>query len=164
MTEYLKRTYDWGRPELVAVYDELPLWSATFGALLLKHVRPARNVKLLDVGCGTGFPLLELAQRLGPSCRAYGIDPWGAAVARARHKVHVLGIRNVQVIEGDAAAMPFDDRQFDLIVSNLAVNNCDDPEAALAECAGLPNRRAASHCRPIFEVICGNSTTYSGPR
>lgn len=134
MTTYLDDVFDVNDPAWVAVYDELPLWSAAFGLLLLKHVPLRPNATLLDVGCGTGFPLLELAQRLGPSCRACGIDPWKPAVARARQKIDLLGIRNVRVVEGDAAAMPFEAAQFDLIVSNLGINNFDDPQAVAAEC------------------------------
>jgi len=134
VTEYLDDSYDVTDPEFVSVYDELPLWSATFGLVLLDHVELKPNLRVLDVGCGTGFPALELAGRLGPSCLVYGLDAWKAAVARARRKARLLNIPNVKLVEGDAAAMPFDSGQFDSIVSNLGINNFADPEAALNEC------------------------------
>jgi len=116
------------------MYDELPLWSAMFGLLLLDEI-PLRSVHTaLDVGCGTGFPLIELAERLGPAAEVHGIDPWGAALARVREKAEHRGTRNVVVHEGSAAAMPFPDAMFDLIVSNLGVNNFDDRRAAIREC------------------------------
>jgi arsenite methyltransferase len=40
----------------------------------------------------------------------------------------------VTFVDGDATAMPFRDRSFDLIVSNLGLNNFTEPAAALAEC------------------------------
>jgi arsenite methyltransferase len=52
---------DLSNHDVVAAYDELPLWSATFGLLLFRHVPMQLGMKVLDVGCGTGFPLLELA-------------------------------------------------------------------------------------------------------
>ncbi len=61
VTEYLRQTYDWTDPDLVSIYDELALWSAMFGSVLLRHVELRPRMKVLDVGCGTGFPLLELA-------------------------------------------------------------------------------------------------------
>jgi len=134
MTEYLERTYDWSNPDLVSVYDELPLWSAMFGMVLLKNVELKPNMRVLDVGCGTGFPLLELAQRLGGSCLAFGLDPWFTALRRVREKVNLLNIRNVQVVAGDGEAMPFEGDEFDLIVSNLGINNFKNPEYALSEC------------------------------
>ncbi len=121
-------------PEIVSAYDELPLWSATFGLLLLKHLPFDRHAAVLDVGCGTGFPLLELAERLGATGRVHGIDPWGAALRRAQRKARVRGVENVTLCRADAAAMPYSDGAFDLVVSNLGVNNFSDPDAVLGEC------------------------------
>ena len=56
-------------PATVALYDELPIWSAPFGLPLLDAVELRPGLTVLDVGCGTGFPLLELAERLGPGAR-----------------------------------------------------------------------------------------------
>jgi arsenite methyltransferase len=128
--------------ETVSAYDEFPLWSAMFGLLLLKHLPLRRHATVLDVGCGTGFPLLELAGRLGSTCRVHGIDPWATALQRARRKARIRQVGNVSLCRGDAAALPFPDGQFDLVVSNLGINNFSDPEAALRECRRV-SRRAA---------------------
>ena len=161
MTEYLEQTYDWSNSDLVSVYDELPLWSAMFGTILLKYVKLRPNMKVLDVGCGTGFPLLELAQRLGRSCLACGLDPWYTALRRVRQKADLLNIRNVKVITGDGAAMPFEDGEFDLIVSNLGINNFNTPEYALSECWRVAKPTAQivlttnlrGHMKEFYEVF-----------
>ena len=125
---------DFSDPEIVNAYDELPLWSAMFGLLLLDEVPLAGVRDALDVGCGTGFPLIELAERLGPAAHVHGIDPWAAALDRARRKIAARQTPNVTLHEGTAAQMPFDDASFDLIVSNLGINNFDDRSAAMREC------------------------------
>jgi SAM-dependent methyltransferase len=104
---------------------------------------PRANV--LDVGCGTGFPAIELAQRLGPAARVTGIDSWAAALVRARRKATIWGVHNVTFIDADAGAMPFPGSCFDLIVSNLGLNNFADPGAVLAECRRMarPGARIA---------------------
>ena len=48
---------------------------------------------VLDVGFGTGFPLLELAQRLGKSATIYGIDPWEAAHERTHLKMDLSTLK-----------------------------------------------------------------------
>lgn len=133
-TGYLTFEVDFDAPETVSVYDEVSLWSAMFGLLLLKQVSLKHGVTALDVGCGTGFPLLELAQRLGTTSTVYGIDPWKAALDRAEQKAQAWNVKNVELRQADAAAMPFLDNHFDLIVSNLGINNFTNPEAVLREC------------------------------
>lgn len=126
--------HDFDSPSFIDAFDELPLWSAAFGQLLLEHVPLREGTVALDVGCGTGFPLLELAQRLGPGSVVHGLDPWHAALRRAERKRRQAQVANAALRLGDAAAMPFRSDSFDLVVSNLGVNNFSDARAALREC------------------------------
>jgi arsenite methyltransferase len=85
--DFLQFDPDFSSPHVIAAYDELPLWSAVFGLVLLDEVPLARVKTVLDVGCGTGFPLIELAERLGPGAHVHGLDPWSAALTRATEKI-----------------------------------------------------------------------------
>ena len=123
-------------------YDETSLWSARFGAFMLEHLQLRPNIRGLDVGCATGFPLFELAFVHGPGSHWTGIDPWAEAIARAHRKNGVYGLNNIELHAGDAAQMPFDDESFDLIVSNLGINNFDDPDAVMRECFRVAKRGA----------------------
>ena len=133
MTEYLSYQFE-DSLAFVQTYDELPLWSAAFGLLLLKHLELKPYLTVLDLGSGSGFPLLELAGRLGPSCQLYGIDPWTNANARARQKISNYGLKNVAIIENSAEKLPFADDSVDLIVSNLGLNNFRNVDVVLQEC------------------------------
>lgn len=121
--------------DIVSTYDDLCLWAAPFGLALLDAIRLRGVEAVLDVGCGAGFPLLEIADRLGPSRRAVGLDPWRGGLARAEQKALTRGLANVELVLGKAEQMPFADATFDLVVSNNGLNNVADPERALAECA-----------------------------
>ena len=125
--------FDGGNVRHVALYDELPLWSAHAGALLLEHV-PLVARRVLDLGCGSGFPMLELAERLGRDAFVVGLDPWAMALARVREKCVAWGVSNASAVRGDGVALPFRDGSFELITSNLGLNNFADPDAALREC------------------------------
>ncbi|HSP17587.1 MAG TPA: methyltransferase domain-containing protein [Thermoanaerobaculia bacterium] len=152
---------DFSDPQIVSAYDELPLWSAMFGLLLLDEVPLAEVGVALDVGCGTGFPLIELAERLGPHAHVHGIDPWHAALERATAKIAARATPNVTLHEGSASKMPFDDGTFDLIVSNLGINNFDDRLAAMRECRRVARPGATialttnlqGHMRELYEVF-----------
>ena len=134
MKTYLTKTLDWQTVEVANQYDELPLWSAPFGKLLLDHFPIRAYENYLDVGCGTGFPLIDISQRIGSQCKAYGIDPWHAAVQRARTKIETIGLANVEILEEDASHLPFGDEQFDLVTSNLGINNFENPQEVINEC------------------------------
>jgi ubiquinone/menaquinone biosynthesis C-methylase UbiE len=151
MPEYLESSFDLSDEKTVSIIDELSLWSAPFGLMLLDHITMKPGMKVLDVGFGTGFPLLELAQRLGNSCTVYGIDPWQEAIERAKLKIEVLDIKNVRLVEGDAAAMEFDSKMFDLIVSNVGINNFENPAKVLEECfrVAKPGARIALTTNPV---------------
>lgn len=134
MTDFLTRK-DWSRePDVASVFDEVSFWSSRFGALLFEHIEIRRDLDILDVGCATGFPLFELAHTFGRSCRVTGVDTWKEALERARLKLRVYDSPNVSICEADGARLPFPDAAFDLIVSNLGVNNFADPPAVLQEC------------------------------
>jgi ubiquinone/menaquinone biosynthesis C-methylase UbiE len=118
--DFLTFDPDFNSLQVIAAYDEVALWSAMFGLLLLEEVPLANVTNALDVGCGTGFPLIELAERLGDRAHFHGIDPWSGGLKRAAEKIAGRGTRNVTLHEGSATAMPFADATFDLIVSTSA--------------------------------------------
>lgn len=134
MTIFNKSTFDLSNKDFVSIVDELPLWSAPFGLMLLDKIKLRPNLTVLDIGFGLGFPILEVAQRLGISSKVYGIDPWKAAIERAQSKIDILGIKNVELIEGAAENIPLPDNSIDLIASNNGINNVQDLERVLREC------------------------------
>jgi len=131
--EYLAYKFE-DSPEFINTFDELPLWSAPFGLMLLDNIELKPNLTVLDIGSGAGFPLLELAQRLGPTSTCYGLDPWTNANNRVREKIKNYGLKNVNVIDGNSGQIPLEDAFIDLIVSNLGINNFEQPWLVIKEC------------------------------
>lgn len=135
LKKFLTHSFNTEDAELISVIDELPLWSAPFGLKLLDTIRLKHNINALDIGCGPGFPVIELAQRLGETSKVYGIDPWEAAIERSLFKIKKYQINNAKIIKGIAENLPFESSFFDLIVSNNGINNVQNMERALLECA-----------------------------
>lgn len=135
MTGYLSRPgFDFESRQAAVNYDQQPNWSGYFGEMIFRHMPLKSNLCVLDVGCGTGYPTLELSQRLGASCRIHGIDIWRTALRRAQDKIRGLEVSNVSLSACDAEALCFIDQAFDLIVSNVGINNFGSPEAVFREC------------------------------
>jgi SAM-dependent methyltransferase len=114
-------------------YDELPLWSAPFGQLILDHVPLRRGQTIVDIGAGTGFLTVELAQR-SAAAKVIAVDPWAEAMEVLRRKVAYLELANVELVISDAAQLDLPDDSADLVVSNLGINNFDNAETVLKEC------------------------------
>jgi ubiquinone/menaquinone biosynthesis C-methylase UbiE len=87
---------------------------------------PADSV--LDIACGTGQLLDELAQQ-GRRTSLIGIDRVPAMLSIAKQR---LGDR-ATLLTGRADAMPFGDRKFDLITCTSALHYFPDAELALQE-------------------------------
>ena len=137
MTDYLKTDWDYSLEKLVEVFDELPFWAAPFGLRLLDNIKYKKGIKAVDIGFGAGFPLTEIAMRLGKTSKVYGIDPWDAAVNRAEKKIEFYKIKNIEIIRGVAEEIPLLDNEIDLIVSNNGLNNVADLDKSLSECARI---------------------------
>lgn len=75
-------------------------------ALALLVLRAGEVV--LDVGCGTGMMLTEIARRVGPGGRAIGIEPSAEMMALARERVRREGVEAiVTLIEAPAEEARF---------------------------------------------------------
>lgn len=128
--------------------------------MLLERVPIRNGLRILDVGAGTGFLAIELAQRCGAQSTVIAVDPWRAAVERLRAKAEYLGIQNLRVLEQDAAKLDLPDSSIDVVVSNLGVNNFDNAPAVLATCfrvlepGGLVilTTNLAGHMRELYDV------------
>ena len=139
---WMQKQFDWNREDLVSQYDELPLWSSPFGLLLLDNLPFDKFENYLDIACGTGFPLIDISQRIGSHCKCIGIDPWRTAVDRIRSKIEALSLGNIELVEGCASNVPFPENHFDLITMNLGINNFSKPMDVLHECCRVIKKGA----------------------
>lgn len=135
MTKYLEAPdFDFDSLQMATDYDQNSSWSPYFGELIFRNLPLRKNLCVLDVGCGTGYPCIELSQRLGSSSHVYGIDIWQAALERAQQKVDHFQINNVTLLNQNASSMSFPDEKFDVIVCNVGINNFESSLDVYHEC------------------------------
>jgi 2-polyprenyl-3-methyl-5-hydroxy-6-metoxy-1,4-benzoquinol methylase len=106
---------------------------------LLDHLLPlvpgikdrlSSGIEVLDVGCGSGFALVEMA-RTYPNSRFTGYDLMPEAIERGKARAEEHGLTNIAFLPKDVSK--FDDRdRFDLITTFDAVHDQADPARVLS--------------------------------
>jgi SAM-dependent methyltransferase len=112
-------------------------------ASTLAWVEPLEaDMIVLDVACGAG----HVAEQVAPSVRqVVGLDLTPALLHLAADRLAGAGIRNVLLQEGNAAALPFLDASFDLVLCRGALHHFANPTEQVAEMARV--------CRPGGRVV-----------
>jgi ubiquinone/menaquinone biosynthesis C-methylase UbiE len=88
--------------------------------------------RILDVGCGTGYLLGQLAARAPQAQVLAGIDAAPAMIEVARAAAAEDRLR---FVVGAAEGLPWPAATFDLVVSTTSFDHWADQQAGLAECA-----------------------------
>ena len=99
---------------------------------LLATARPTPEDRVLDVGCGPGHRAAALAPLVA---HVTGFDLTPAMLEQARALQAEAGLANLAWEQGDAAALPFADGAFSLVLSQAMFHHAADPAATLAEIA-----------------------------
>lgn len=101
-----------------------PLWRIA----TTRAVAPKLGERILDVAAGTGTSSASLAST-GAHVVAADFSPGMIEVGRTR-QAHQP---NVEFVQADAMALPFDDDEFDAVTISFGLRNVVEPKTALAE-------------------------------
>jgi arsenite methyltransferase len=94
-------------------------------------VRAADTV--LDVGSGSGTDALIATRLVGPEGKVYALDMTAAMSQKLRRLAREAGVRNLEVVEGNAEAIPLANASIDLVTSNGVLNLVPDKRRAIRE-------------------------------
>lgn len=115
-------------------------------AYLLPHLEQGQS--LLDVGCGPGTVTVDFAQRLAPAL-VVGVDASAEVIEKATALAREGGVANAEFIVGDAYALPFDDRAFDIAHCHQTLQHVADPVAVLRELRRVTRRGGIVAARDV---------------
>src|SRR2546423_108363 len=112
----------------------LMIWGSKVGKLrlreqLLSSLPWRGDERVLDVGCGHGLMLIGAAKRL-PRGKSVGVDLWqnedqaaNSHQATERNASLEGVLSRVEIRDGDARHLPFDEATFDVVLSSWALHN-----------------------------------------
>lgn len=127
----MSETEAWQVSDDAAVVYEKKFVPALFGSWppsVVDAVGVSLGNHVLDVACGTGVLAREASKRIGPEGSVIGLDLNEGMLAVARRVRPDIDWR-----QGDAAAMPFENGQFDVVVSQFALMYFPERVAVLKE-------------------------------
>ena len=77
---------------------------------------------VLDVGCGAGIDSFLAARRVAPRGMSIGLDMTPEMLVRARANRDILGLTNVEFLEGTMENVPLPEASVDVVISNGVIN------------------------------------------
>jgi phosphatidylethanolamine/phosphatidyl-N-methylethanolamine N-methyltransferase len=137
---------------VAGVYEKLAgVYDVVFGPVLhpgrvdaIQRMGIKRRDRVLEVGVGTGIN----AALYPPDCSVTGIDLSSSMLEKARERIARKGVRNVRLLQMDAANLKFADDSFDIVYAPYVISVVPDPVAVTREM-----RRV---CRPGGRIVILN--------
>lgn len=120
--------------DTAADYDRVESWLSLgrgrwYRRQALKRAGLAPGMAVADIACGTGLVAREAVAIIGVSGRLVGVDPSEGMRGRAQESI------GIEVVDGLAEAIPFNDASFDFVSMGYALRHVEDLHAAFAEFA-----------------------------
>ena len=101
---------------------------------MMKKAGDIKGKKCLDVGTGTGEIAFLLAENAGPEGKITGVDLTPKMLELAEGKMNERNLPIIVKFEvGNALALDYDDRSFDIVTSGYMLRNVTDVQKAVSE-------------------------------
>ncbi len=102
---------------------------------LIGDARICPGQRVLDLGCGTGYPSILAAQAVGSKGTVVGLDLSENMLAVARRKAEESGVKNISYHAKDVTSLSYDAASFDAVISRFCLMFLPDIYGALKEIA-----------------------------
>jgi demethylmenaquinone methyltransferase/2-methoxy-6-polyprenyl-1,4-benzoquinol methylase len=124
----LAKTYD--RYARLLSFGQDPRWRS----FLVSRIEAGPSDTVLDVATGTAAVAIALARRHG--CKVIGVDQSREMLAEGRRRIESAGLAGrIELHEGRAEELPFEDAAFDGLTFTYLLRYVDDPAATMRELA-----------------------------
>jgi SAM-dependent methyltransferase len=111
-------------------YELIDLQLSPLGLTAIEALGLGSGDVVLDIGCGAGQTLLQLAEKVGTEGQVIGVDIAPLLVEIARRRTEPLS--QVRLIQADAQYLDLPSESADAVFSRFGVMTFNDPVAAFA--------------------------------
>jgi len=96
-------------------------------------LRPESGERILEIGPGTGYYTLDMAEWVGPEGRVEIFDLQQEFLDHTASRAAERGLANVLPTQGDATSLPYEEASMDAVVLTAVLGEIPDPVAALRQ-------------------------------
>jgi ubiquinone/menaquinone biosynthesis C-methylase UbiE len=96
-------------------------------------MRPQSGERVLEIGPGTGYYTLDMAEWVGPDGRIEIFDLQQEFLDHTMRRAAERELENIVPTQGDATSLPYEDASMDAVVLNAVLGEIPEPVAALRE-------------------------------
>lgn len=102
------------------IYNQISFFQKEDGLQLLSRLHLQEGMRVLDLGCGTGYLSSVIAKHVGPAGCVIAVDPDEERIEVANE---LYGdIDNITFLKGDSETFPADEDTYDVVVSNYVLH------------------------------------------
>ena len=124
--EDARRFYD----RISRAYDLITrLFERKYAEIALNHLSVQEGEIVLEIGFGSGYCLKLIAESVGPTGKAYGVDISMGMLEVTKKRLEKSALMpRVHLYCGDATSLPYDDTTFDAVFMSFTLELFDTPE------------------------------------
>jgi arsenite methyltransferase len=99
----------------------------------INHAEPQPGEICVDLGSGRGTDVMRMAEKVGESGFAYGIDISEGMLEKAQKTAEKLQVKNVRFLRCELENIELPSDTADLVLSNCTINHAHDKQAVWNE-------------------------------
>ena len=132
-------------------------WAAQLKTMEKMHLQP--GMAILELACGTGEGVFEVASRLNGTGEVVGLDFTQAMLDQAQAKLAEFPHSNVTFALGDATDIPYEDDRFDYCFATTAFHHFSDRPGVFREARRVlkPGGHflVTDYCTDVLRMLIG---------
>jgi malonyl-CoA O-methyltransferase len=140
-------------------YDDADPTTALDQPFMASMLEPFDGCRILDLGCGTGRYLRQIA---GPNVQLVGLDLSRAMLARAKRTMPLVS--PVRFVQASIEQLPFTPSSFDRVVAGLVLDHIHDLRLFFRETAVIlrpGGRLLISAVHPDMQYLTGSAVRFT---
>ena len=106
-------------------------WKGTDRLIELLNISEMKDIKILEVGCSTGYITRYIAQQF--DCEIIGIDLSELLIESAQEEAFKMSLTNTTFQTGNVEKLPFPDNSFDIVYGEAITALLPEPMKVINE-------------------------------